>query len=71
MALDTALKRASAINGSSPWRSILPFPDAAIGQGDRQTVGLHYSGVLAGGAAAAVAKFFNPFVASVGNLMRR
>lgn len=47
MALDSALKRASAINVASPWRGILPLPDGAVGQPDRQVVGLHYSGITA------------------------
>ncbi len=50
--MDTAAKRASAVNISSPWRGILPFPDGVIGQGDRQTVAFMYSGILAGAAVA-------------------
>jgi hypothetical protein len=52
MAIDTAAKRASAINPGSPWRAHVPFPDGAIGQGDRQAVAFWYSGILAGAAAA-------------------
>mgnify|MGYP001593995764 CR=1 FL=1 len=48
MAIDSALKRASALNVSSPWRNILPMPDGSINQDDRQTVALHYSGIAAG-----------------------
>lgn len=47
MAIDTAAKRSSAINIASPWRSQIPFPDGAIGQGDRQAVAFFYSGILA------------------------
>lgn len=48
MAVDTANKRSSAINVSSPWRSRLPFPDGTIDQGDRQHVAYMYSGIAAG-----------------------
>ena len=51
MAADTAVKRYSAINIASPWRGILPIPDGAIAQGDRQVVFHQYSGILAGVAA--------------------
>lgn len=47
MALDSALKRGSAINVASPWRGILPAPDGTVGQPDRQVVALHYSGIAA------------------------
>lgn len=52
MPLDSALKRASAINVCSPWRAILPFPDGAISKPERQTVALQYSGILAAGLVA-------------------
>jgi hypothetical protein len=48
MAIDTALKRFSAMNISNPWRSVLPLPDGTIDADDRQVVSLLYSGVLAG-----------------------
>ncbi len=48
MAVDTAAKRASAINVASPWRMVLPPPDGTISAGDRQAVALLYSGILAG-----------------------
>jgi hypothetical protein len=54
MAIDTAAKRASAINPGSPWRAHVPFPDGAIGQGDRQATAFWYSGILAGAAVAAI-----------------
>lgn len=55
MALDTAAKRGSSIHVGCPWRSILPFPDATIDQGDRQATAYDYSGIAAsGGAVAAV-----------------
>ena len=55
MAIDSRNKRSSAINVGSPWRGMLPAPDGTLNQADRQHVGLHYSGILAGGAAAAAA----------------
>ena len=54
MAIDTRLKRSSAINVGSPWRSILPAPDGVVDQADRQATALHYSGILAAGAVAFV-----------------
>lgn len=45
--MDTANKRASAVNVRCPWRGILPFPDSSIDQGDRQTVAFMYAGILA------------------------
>lgn len=48
MALDTAVKRASALHVGSPWRGILPFPDGTVDDGDRQVVAFLYSGILAG-----------------------
>lgn len=47
MALDTALKRLSAVCVGSPWRGVLPYPDGTLAQGDRQTVAYLYSGILA------------------------
>lgn len=47
MALDTALKRASAVNVGCPWRGILPFPDGSVDQPDRQVVPVLYSGIEA------------------------
>jgi hypothetical protein len=38
VALDTVAKRYSAIHLGSPWRGILPIPDGALGQADRQTL---------------------------------
>lgn len=48
MALDSALKRASAINIGNPWRGILPFPDNVVDVEDRLVVSLLYSGIAAG-----------------------
>lgn len=45
--MDTATKRASAINISSPWRGILPLPDGSIDAIDRQVVSFMYGGILA------------------------
>lgn len=47
MAIDTRDKRASAIGGSLPWRSVYPLADGTIGQADRQIVSFLYSGILA------------------------
>lgn len=55
MAVDTALKRASAINVSSPWRGILPLPDGSVDAEDRQVVPFHYSGILADDSGPVVA----------------
>lgn len=45
MAIDTALKRASAINIGCPWRGILPLPDGAVDEEDRPlTVFLYAQG---------------------------
>ena len=48
MAIDTALKRGSAVHVMMPWRSMLPVPDSTIDQADRQVVPFMYSGILAG-----------------------
>jgi hypothetical protein len=48
MALDTAVKRLSAIHIGCPWRGMLPFPDASISQADRQHIAFLYRGVIAG-----------------------
>lgn len=47
MALDTADKRSSAIGVGLPWRPMLPLPDGALDQGDRQHAGYAYRGILA------------------------
>lgn len=54
MAIDTRDKRSSSISVSLPWRGLLPVPDGALNQADRQHVGLHYSGVLADPPGGAV-----------------
>jgi len=53
MPADTALKRYSAMNIGCSWRGLNVVPDVAIPQGERQAVMFLYSGILAGGAAAA------------------
>jgi len=58
--MDTAAKRASAVNVGSPWRGILPFPDGVIDQGDRQTVAFMYSGILAGVQAVVGGRYQDP-----------
>jgi len=47
MAIDTAAKRASASSDGMPF-STLVIPDGTIDQGDRQTIGDRYGGILAG-----------------------
>lgn len=46
--MNTAAKRASAINVGSPWRGVLAYPDGTVDQGDRQAAAFMYSGVLSG-----------------------
>ena len=54
MPADTAAKRFSAMNISSPWRGCNVVPNVAIPQGERQAVMFMYSGILAGAASSAV-----------------
>lgn len=42
MAIDSALKRTSAIGISLPFRGRIPFPDGAIGEGDRFALAYYY-----------------------------
>lgn len=51
MALDSDLKRGSAMLPGIPWRPFVSIPDS-IDQADRQTVAHYYSGILAGGVQA-------------------
>ena len=53
MAIDTALKRGSAVDVGIPFRAFLSFPDSSIGQADRQVEARLYSGILASVTAAA------------------
>lgn len=46
MAMDTANKRASAMQPRCAWRGLWPIPDGTIGQGDRQQTSFMYSGIL-------------------------
>ncbi len=49
MAIDTAQKRASAMNPASPWRGpMVAAAEAGFTQGNRQAVDFMYSGILAG-----------------------
>lgn len=50
MPIDTRDKRASAVHVSLPWRGMLPAPDGAINQGDRQHAAFMYRGILAAGS---------------------
>lgn len=54
MALDTQDKRLSAIHLGSPWRGMLPLPDATLSQADRQHVMCLYRGILADAPSVAV-----------------
>jgi hypothetical protein len=51
MPIDTRHKRSSAIHVGLPWRGMLPVPDGAIGQADRQHAATFYAGILAGETA--------------------
>jgi len=53
--LDTREKRASGIHVAIPWRGLLPLPDGAIGQADRQATATCYAGILASEAGPVVA----------------
>lgn len=66
MAVDSALKRFSALNVGSPWRNPAIVPDGAITAVDRQIVAFLYSGVLADSPAAAPD---NPYRKPVGILV--
>lgn len=50
MAIDTKLKRYSAILVGLPFRGMLPDPDAVIGAPDRLAVGFMYAGIAAAAA---------------------
>lgn len=54
MAIDTAAKRFSALNISSPWRGISYFPTGTIDGPERQAIAYWYSGVAFGGTPAPV-----------------
>ena len=74
MAIDTAQKRASAMNPASPWRGpMVAAAEAGFTQGNRQAADFMYSGILAGEAAPAPT--YNPvgrFAAgNAGQLMSR
>jgi hypothetical protein len=50
--LDTASKRTSSIGLLLVFLLTPPIPDGTLAAGDRQHIGLSYSGILASGAAA-------------------
>lgn len=52
--MDTEAKRRSALLVGSPYRALIPLPAGAISQGDRQTVALMYSGILAAAPSVSV-----------------
>lgn len=51
MAIDSAVKRSSAINPRSPWRGILPIPDGTTTPAERATVVYLYGGLAAAAAS--------------------
>jgi hypothetical protein len=57
MAADTALKRYSAMNISSPWRGLKVVPNASKPQGELQAVMFMYSGILASTPTVSTARF--------------
>ena len=61
--MDTQDKRASAVYVALPWRGLLPLPDGALNQGDRQHVAFLYRGIVAdGGAPAAPTDSRHPII---------
>ena len=61
--MDTQDKRASAVHVTLPWRGLLPLPDGALNQGDRQQVAFMYRGIAAdGGAPAAPSDSLYPLI---------
>lgn len=71
MALDTANKRSSAINVSSPWRARLPFPDGTVAQLDRQHVNFMYAGISSGAPAVVTRKNYVGFMENISTFMNR
>lgn len=51
MAIDSAVKRSSAINPRSPWRGILPIPDGSSSATERATVVYLYGGLAEAGGS--------------------
>lgn len=45
--MNTANNRASAISAGRPWTPLLPAPDTALEQADRQQAAWAYAGILA------------------------
>lgn len=45
MAIDTRLKRSSAMHPGCPWRGQLPMPDGAFAAGDRPMLAYLYVGI--------------------------
>lgn len=43
--MNTASKRASAMNPWSPWRGLWPQPDGSVGKADRWQVAFAYAGL--------------------------
>jgi hypothetical protein len=66
VALDTANKRASAIDVTIPWRGMLPFPDGTLDLGDKYQVGLMYRGFVTGGGGAATVPSHHYFMFTFG-----
>jgi len=54
MPIDSRQKRMSALNLRAPWRGpLVDATESGFTQGNRQAANFLYSGILAGGAAAA------------------
>ena len=53
--LDTREKRASGAHVALPWRALLPLPDGALSQADRQQAATMYAGILATAGVSRVA----------------
>jgi hypothetical protein len=65
MAIDTHLKRYSAINVGSPWRGPNIAPDALFPQGERQAAAFMYSGILASGFTPVVSGSGKQFIGEI------
>jgi hypothetical protein len=71
MALDTADKRASAINIGLPFGRVFATPDGAFDQGDRQQMAMSYRGILATAEPEDTTPVFRPRDARDGGSFRR
>jgi len=60
MAIDSELKRGSAVGVSLPWRTILPVAHGSVSAADRATAGLHYSGTFSSGGGISCRQVIRP-----------